>query len=341
MVAVRKIEQPHTFTKMSMADQAEIGRLVKDTNYATRQIRRAFLEAVKKIEDRIDVRHLTELLRAGRVQVAVDYVNLQLQEAGFRQLANTVSNALLVSGLAAAEALTRGVPTEIEFTFGLTNPKTIEYLRTAEANLIREATRQTQAAVMTVIRDGVTAGRNPLDVARDIKQFIGLTDRQTQAVLNYRRALETRDSAALQRMLRDRRFDPTVRAAIANDTPLKPAQIDKMVERYRQRYLKYRAETIARTEAIRAVNKGNQLLWQQAVDDGKVEVGKIRRKWIYTHDLKTRHAHRTIPGLNPDGVGLNEPFQSALGPIKFPGDPDASAANTINCRCTVVTRFRL
>jgi hypothetical protein len=49
-----------------------------------------------------------------------------------------------------------------------------------------------------------------------------------------------------------------------------------------------------------------------------------------------RHAE-----LDGDEVGLNEPFDSEDGPIMYPGDPSASAAMTINCRCTLIYRFKL
>jgi hypothetical protein len=104
--------------------------------------------------------------------------------------------------------------------------------------------------------------------------------------------------------------------------------------------LKYRSETIARTEAIRAVNAGNVQLWKQAAQDGKVDAAGVTKKWIATHDGRTRHAHLTIPMLNPDGVELDQAFKSELGPIRFPGDPDAVAANTINCRCALFMRYR-
>jgi hypothetical protein len=113
-----------------------------------------------------------------------------------------------------------------------------------------------------------------------------------------------------------------------------------MVARYRDRYLKYRSETIARTEAIRAVNTGNVMAWKQAIADGKIDADAVTKQWVYTADARTRHAHRTIPGLNPKGIGLDAAFQSELGPIRFPGDPDADAANTVNCRCTMIIRYR-
>jgi uncharacterized protein with gpF-like domain len=54
------------------------------------------------------------------------------------------------------------------------------------------------------------------------------------------------------------------------------------------------------------------------------------------HDNKVRAAHS---GLDGQVTKMGVPFQSSLGPIRFPGDPQASAANTINCRCWRETRI--
>lgn len=174
----------------------------------------------------------------------------------------------------------------------------------------------------------VSAGRNPDDEAR---ASVGLTAREIQAVDRYRRELEQNDlAAAMQRGLRDRRLDRT--------KTLSAARIDAAVERYRQRYTAHRATRIARTEMARARSQGLQLAWQQAVRLGKVEAGSVRRFWAYVDDDRVRHSHRMIPSMNPRGVGLDETFRSPLGPIMYPGDPEAEPANMINCRCRLEIR---
>ncbi len=326
---------------MSTADKAELDRLLSNQAKVSRDIQRQFIESVDKLANKIDIGRIRDLLQAGRVQEAIDTVNAQLVMDGMQPIAAATTAATVWAGQQAALALTQAfAPQQIQFHFGITNPETVNYLRNYEMALIRGLTQDALASVRTVITSGVTAGRNPLDVARDVRQFIGLTERQTQAVLNYRRALENLDRDVLQRTLRDQRFDPTVRTAIGNGAKLPKEYVDKLVERYRQRFLKYRSETIARTEAIRAINAGNVQLWKQAAADGKVDAAGVTKKWIATHDGRTRHAHLTIPFLNPDGVGLDQPFKSELGPIKFPGDPDAVPANTIRCRCALFMRYK-
>lgn len=96
-----------------------------------------------------------------------------------------------------------------------------------------------------------------------------------------------------------------------------------------------RARVIARTETIRAANVGHAV----AAASSPYEVNK---KWYAAHDIRTRHSHRFIDGHIVDE---NDTFKvpiykgnintGAFDNMQFPGDPSASAANTINCRCRV------
>ena len=111
-----------------------------------------------------------------------------------------------------------------------------------------------------------------------------------------------------------------------------------MVASYRRKFVQHRARTIARTETRRAMSVGADLMWQQQIAAGNVDARQMVKEWVYTQDGRTRHAHRSIPDKNPDGVAMDRPFVSDLGPIRYPGDPAASVANTANCRCTVFYR---
>lgn len=160
---------------------------------------------------------------------------------------------------------------------------------------------------------------------------VGLSAREVQALANYRAELERGDAALSRaRLLRDRRFDRL--------TSPSSRQIDRMVTRYRDRLLVYRARRVARTEHTRSVSLAQMLGWQQAIRRGRIGAREVRRFWVYVDDLRTRHTHREIPGLNPEGRFLDEPFESSLGPISYPGDPDADARNVVNCRCRLEFR---
>lgn len=332
------LRAPARIEKRTQAEEQALNRALSDQVKAGRIIKDAFITAVDRLGDQVDVDQLTQLITTGRADQAVSIVDQATIAQGWAPVAQAISTAAVGAGVSAANAVNE--LGQLYISFGVTNPQTLEFLRTYEMSRIRGLTQDSLASVRLAIQQGIAAGRNPLDVARDVRAFIGLTETQTQAVLNYRSYLETLEPAALARALRDARLDPTIAAAIRDGEALDPAYIDKAVARYAARYLKYRSEVIARTEAIRAVSSGNHLLWKQQVADGKVRADQITRKWIYTHDLKTRPAHRLIPSMNPNGVGLNEPFQTIDGPLMYPGDPAGPPEAVINCRCSTFYRFK-
>jgi SPP1 gp7 family putative phage head morphogenesis protein len=88
--------------------------------------------------------------------------------------------------------------------------------------------------------------------------------------------------------------------------------------------LRSRAMTIVRTEAVRAMNF-SQLA---AADTEDVEMDK---QWIAIEDNRVRRSH-SHAGVDGQRVAIDDPFSNGL---MFPGDPEGSAKETINCRCTL------
>lgn len=85
----------------------------------------------------------------------------------------------------------------------------------------------------------------------------------------------------------------------------------------------------ARTMFTGAQNAGRMEGLHQAQELGI----KVKKQWMATLDSHTRDAHADLDGQIAD---VDEPFDSELGPIMYPGDPDADPANVWNCRCTLV-----
>ena len=226
---------------------------------------------------------------------------------------------------------------EVGVFFDVTNSRAVEAIKANKLRLIREYSAAQRESVHRAMNPGVAGGLNPREQARAFRDSVSLTSRQRAAVSNFRSLLETGDAGALRRRLRDRRFDSSVRAAVEGRRPLTGAQIDRMVGRYRQRYVKYRAEVIGRTEALRSANQGTYEMYAQAVDSGALNPQGVVRSWLATADDRTRDTHRTMNGQRRE---LKEPFQSPSGALlAYPGDPAAPAAETIQCRCTVTTRI--
>lgn len=294
------------------------------------RIRRRFLEIVLQLQRENSLTALAEMLSRGRIDEA-----LKVLDAAAARLATTIQGVWINAANEAAEAMARALG--IQFAFDVTNVQAVRALQENKLLLIREFTAQQRAATRQALLDGVTRGLNPRDQARAFRDSIGLTARQEAAVSNYRRMLEANDREALTRRLRDRRFDRTFSNAIANEQPLTRGQIDRMVERYRERMLKYRSEVIGRTEALRSVHQGAEESFRQAIADGHVRPDDTRRYWNTAKDERVRGTHSPMHRQErPVGV----PFASGAGALlRYPGDPDAPPEETIQCRCAVATRI--
>lgn len=323
----------------------------------------AVTAALQAQKDSIDLDAIAAALKAGRIDAVLAALGLDKVEAffaGVKQAANEAAWAGGLLGAASVNLQLRGVV----FTFDQLNPRLIDWLRSYSLGLIKQVNESTREAVRDYLVQGMTAGEGPLDVARQVKGVIGLTSKQAKAVSNFRKQLETfheKRSAkswklggstdkvhGLQvfkpdesgepkdgvnaRRLRDFRYDKTLIKAMQTGKPLSKEQVDKMVARYEDRYLKHRAQTIARTEALRTTNIGVQDAWRQAIESGKMTEDLVRRQWIIGRDERTCQICRPIPSMNPKiGVKFGQPFATPTGPTMLPPKHPS-------CRCTVFLR---
>lgn len=202
-------------------------------------------------------------------------------------------------------------------------PEAVTDLTAARAELVTQLTTSADGALDAVVAQAMSGRWSMQTLARALRETIGLAPRQAAAVENFRRLLEQGDRAALDRLLRDRRFDASIARAISGQA-LEPAKIDRMVARYAERMRRHRAHTIARTETLRAANAGRREAWRQrAARRG----GEARRFWLTAADERVCPICRAIPLMNPLGVALDEPYASPAGPVK------ASPQHPV-CRCT-------
>lgn len=294
------------------------------------RLRNAFLNAVAAAKDAITLETLVALLEGGRVEEALSAA----AAAGAISLSNEYAAVFIIAGQEGAAFLEDVL--EVVVSFNQVNQRAVNVMQQERLRLITNFTAEQRAATRSALVDGIRRGLNPVDQARNFRDSIGLTARQQAAVENYRRLLETGSAEALQRELRDRRFDSTVRRAIRSGEPLTAVQVDRMVRRYNERFIKFRAETIARTEALRAVHAGTDETYRQAIADGLLDVDQLQRKWVTARDERVRSSHRGLNGLIRT---IDETFPGAAGALRFPGDPAAPAAETIQCRCVLSTRI--
>lgn len=295
------------------------------------RLRDAFIEMVLAARGALALDEIEILITTGRMEEALAVVL-----AGAGNLGAAQTRVFVNAAQDVAQQIGRSVG-QIIIDFDQTNTFAVNAMRRNQLGLISGFTFQQREATQLALLHGIRRGDNPRELARLFRDSIGLTARQVQAVENFRLALQAGNTSALQRALRDRRFDPAIQRAFDTGTPLTEKQIDKMVARYHERMLAHRATVISRTEALRSVHEGAEAMFQQSIEQGTLSADNLERRWNTARDERVRGSHRTMHGqIRPFGI----PFISGAGnSLRFPGDSDAPGSETIQCRCTLGTRI--
>lgn len=299
-------------------------------------VKAAFLEALRRLRGTAKDAELHDALARGDIQAAMRALGVEERlPAELRPgLTKPLEDAFITTGRATPE---KTIGVRVGMRFDLSNPHTAQFLRNYDLGLIRQVSQETRDGIRQVIIDAFRYGGHPYEQARAIRASIGLTETQAAHVGTFRRLLESNDRRALARELRDRRFDRSVRRAVAEDHTPDPEHVDRMVARYRDRFINMRAETIARTETIRASNAAQTLAWRQAVTNGLLDGTVLRRHWLVTPDDRLCPYCEDTPELNSGGIALDDYFQTPLGlvpypplhPNCFPGDTLVAARSRI------------
>lgn len=294
-------------------------------------IRRRFLRGLQLIRDTRTLEELAILLEGGRIGEAL---------VGAERAAGMVVSAITASYLSgASEAIAMMAMNPGTISFDLSNQRAVDFMRSSRLSLVREMVVDQRQVIGRVMAGAIEDGLNPREHARLFRASVGLTDYQAQVVRNYELALRRGDvENALGRELRDARSDRRIRAAFSGrGAPLSQQEIKRLVDRYRQRWINYRAEAIGRTEALRSVHQGAEDMWRQAFDSGDVDPAGVQRTWRTRMDGRQRDSHGSMTDQKRP---VGEPFRSGAGhALRYPGDPNAPASETIHCRCVVVTRI--
>lgn len=311
----------------------ETGQLLDEfISKAERRIGASFLDVIAGLKAAYTLEALATFIEAGQIEAALAVV-----ETYAGGLASTVSRVYVDAGQEVIDAL--GDRLGVVVNFDQTNVRAVNWMRENRLGLVREFTQEQAAVTRQALVRGITEGLNPIDQARAFRDSIGLTRRQLEWIDNYRRELETLSPRALGRQLRDRRFDRRILDAIDHETPLGRDQIERMVGRYRERWIKYRAETIARNEALEAAHAASHEAVLQGIESGSIDPEKATQTWNTSRDERVRESHQA---MHLQVRRIDEPFESGAGNlIRYPGDSAAPPEDTIECRCRVSTRVSL
>lgn len=243
---------------------------------------------------------LTQYVASGPPGLVVTTLEDSWRAGGLPALQRLFAEQLPALVTASAEATARTA--ELVLAFEVADPVLLLAVDAYGAERVVEIAATTRQAIRSATTTAFQTAQNVGQLARTLRGLVGLTSRQADSLVRYSAGL-TADGVS-------------------------PARADELIARQTQRLIRRRAMTIARTETINAASTGQHLLWQQARAQGLVSAD-LRRYWIVTPDDRLCMLCRPVPGLNPDGVGLDEPFRTPLGGVLYP---------TLHpqCRCAVV-----
>lgn len=250
------------------------------------EIRREFLGVISNIKNSVTLKSLVEALEAGRADAVIQFIDkISANPITYAGLKAKLRSIFENGGKGSIKHLPKKIQAQI--SFDLLNPRSVAFLRRYEFGLIQNISRNTIEGVREIIKVGFEQGQPPIRMAREIKEFIGLTPRQVKALNNHRAMLISEGRT--------------------------PKQVLELTTRFRNRQLRFRANNIARTETIRAASAGQSELWNQAAEQGLIDPVTARKKWVVTPDDRLCPICRPIPKNNKDGVPLGGSFKTSVG----------------------------
>jgi len=318
---------------------------------------KAFLEAVSEVKSEIVLKEVVERLERQDIEGAIQA--LHVQPSAFRSLGEAVRQAFSAGGSLVAKAMPKladFIGARVVWRWDVGNQRAEANIRDLSSKLITNVSEGIIEAARTTIVSGYAQGQGPNSIALDLVGrrsaitgqreggVIGLNGPQAELMARTRINLMSGDPALMKKYLdlktRDKRFDGTVRKAIAAGKPLDKATAEKILMRLRDKNLKLRGEIIARTETATSVMSAKHEAYQQGLDAAGRDASLVTRKWRSAGDGRVRHTHMILN--NQEVRGMDLAFQSPTGAmLRYPGDTSlgAGAGEIINCRCDVEYNF--
>lgn len=323
------------------------------------QLRDAFIEAVQRITDNVELGRIEALIREGRIDDALRALNINptlfsgLHEA---ERAGLVAGGnLVLSGLKIRDPFTGS---RVVLGFDGRALRAEQWAAQASSRLITEIVDDQMQMAREVIRAGIEAGRNPRSIALELVGridkatgkrtggFIGLDSQRWRVARDVLNAMQTpRGVRSLVTVHRSGAV--TVKYKSVNDATanrilsayrrgegVSAADIEISRRQLNSKLLLDRGETIARTEALNALRAGRHEGYEQLIQSGKVRADQVTVTWSATMDGRTRDSHQA---LNGQKIRFGQMFTSPLtgARMEYPGDAThgAPAEEIISCRC--------
>ncbi|NBO54410.1 MAG: hypothetical protein EBU84_07410 [Actinobacteria bacterium] len=257
------------------------------------RFRAEFLKQISALSKSKALRDLLEEIESG-VFESGDPIDVRLNRI-------TISTAKLDEAMRQAIARSAKITQEtvgIQGAFNVTNPEVINVARNLSVELSTNLNTTARQTIRQIITDAVEGNITRVEAANRIKQLVGLIPQHAKAVENY-----------YNKMLAD---------------GVKKSLAKKRAKEYAERLLRYRADTIARTEIARAVGTGQTEYWKQMRNEGFLPP-EARRVWITAQDERVCPTCGPMNGVLADIDGF---FETGAGAVEYP------QATHPRCRCT-------
>lgn len=190
----------------------------------------------------------------------------------------------------------------LSYRFDAERPEAAAWAEKEAGNLIVEVVQEQVNTVRDYVSRASMGEFSPRQVARGLRDTIGLTSQQAGWVDNFR---ERRISDLMsQGRLFDQAYEQSERATRA----------------YHDRIHRYRTETIARTEILRASHEGRRESWSQGIEEGFISVTDQK---VWSTNMDGRECDICGP-LDGSRVLITDDFPEGEPPIHP------------NCRCDVL-----
>lgn len=309
----------------------------------TKEFRKVVVNYIKDLKSEESYNTIRNFLDQGRTDLVLEYINDQ---------SSLFTNALLLvflSGATLETALLRpyvhSIPRlkTVALDFDIKAGNSLNILSQLQNQLVTNFSNANTAAYEYLLSEMSGRRLNSDQAARFLINHLGLNRKQIVAIENYRLLLENGSRQALERKLRNPRYDDLVTTAIDRDKPLTAIQIDNMVNSYRQRMLQFRIDALSHDQAKSAVEAGRdaaafQILAMIPFQD-LIEYEMVK-EWrsMRDDDVRATHKHGALDG---QVVNQNDWFKSPSGArLKYPRDWTAPLSETANCRCNLLRYIR-
>lgn len=280
---------------------AYLDELDKLVNQQEAKFVKAYHAWVRTRRSEETIKQLTALLEQGKVEEALDLIT-----EGPNPWPLLFLQIYVIGGIFQSKQMT------VSFQF---NPLTTNFARDQADFFSNYVSSKQRESLRVIAYRGYLAGQSWQEIARSLKDFIGLNDVQQRALIRYKEVLEGQDltEAEMRRMLNSRR--------------------DQMIES--------RAKTMARGQVGALIEDAAETSYRQGLEAEGLDPNLATKTWHSMGDNKVRFTH-THASLDGQTVSINQPFISISGAqMQHPHDTSLGAplTETINCRCRVTFQY--